>query len=316
MKRMNDYFVQPNLDGSVTHSAKESAIRFLASTKGLPIPTVSSVSGGKSSAYMAIHNPTDYYVFALVLSDDKKLTPKSKSLADKVRDRIPNFIASLEVDETLEAMFWLEEKIGKTIHWVAAPYTFEEMMARKSALPSFRMRFCTEELKVKPIYDWCVDTFGNDGLCQMNIGYRYGEEKRVFRRIGGKYSKAGGWDFSSTGGCERIPMTQKKREWRIFQFPLYDDGIDAFDVFNYFQNESVTFPKYSNCAMCFNKRPTELQEQSRLFPERAEWVHRHESMYGHSFSKHGTLSEIVSPSNPLLDMDDSEHVGGCDECTD
>jgi hypothetical protein len=139
---MNNYYVQSNLDGSVDIDAKESAIRFLASTKGLPIPTVSSVSGGKSSAYMAIHNPTDHYVFALVLSSDEKLAPKNKARANKVRDRIPNFIASLEVDETLEAMFWLEVKIGKTFHWVAASYTFEEMMARKSALPSFLQR-CT-----------------------------------------------------------------------------------------------------------------------------------------------------------------------------
>jgi diphthamide synthase (EF-2-diphthine--ammonia ligase) len=35
--------------------------------------TVNSLSGGKTSSYLAVHYPADYNVFSLVRTDDKRV---------------------------------------------------------------------------------------------------------------------------------------------------------------------------------------------------------------------------------------------------
>ena len=50
--------------------------------------TVTSVSGGKSSAYIAANYPSDFLVFALVCIEDRNCTPKDKKLVQMVSDRI------------------------------------------------------------------------------------------------------------------------------------------------------------------------------------------------------------------------------------
>lgn len=46
--------------------------------------TITSISGGKTSAYLAKHYPTDENIFALVRIEDRKCTPKDKTLVQKV----------------------------------------------------------------------------------------------------------------------------------------------------------------------------------------------------------------------------------------
>ena len=61
--------------------------------------TVTSVSGGQSSAYIAANYPSDYLVFALVCIEDRACTPKDSKLVQMVSDRIgKEFIATAEDD--------------------------------------------------------------------------------------------------------------------------------------------------------------------------------------------------------------------------
>ena len=50
--------------------------------------SVNSISGGKTSAYMATHYPADYELFALVLIEDLKCKPKDEALVKIVSDKI------------------------------------------------------------------------------------------------------------------------------------------------------------------------------------------------------------------------------------
>ena len=50
--------------------------------------TINSISGGKTSAYMATHYPADYELFALVLIEDINCKPKDQSLIKVVSDKI------------------------------------------------------------------------------------------------------------------------------------------------------------------------------------------------------------------------------------
>ena len=59
--------------------------------------TVTSVSGGKTSAYLAKHFPTDFLVFSLVRIDDENSKYPDKQIRQIVEDRIQApFIATPE----------------------------------------------------------------------------------------------------------------------------------------------------------------------------------------------------------------------------
>lgn len=112
------------------------------------------MSGGKTSAMMAVEYPTDHYVFAVVLTDQKEAAPKDIGLLRECQSRIPYFKASRELDQTLINILKLEQLIGQKIDWVAAPFTFDELILQKTDYPGFRSkspmlpnhrkRFCTE----------------------------------------------------------------------------------------------------------------------------------------------------------------------------
>jgi hypothetical protein len=295
------------MPGLEVRSPKEIIDAHISATNNLEgIPTVSSLSGGKTSLSMGMLHPTDYNIFAVVKIEDQSLAPKDKGLLREIQSRVPDFIASRELDETLKAVLWFEQTTGKPVEWLSGK-TFEQLIRDRSALPNQAMRFCTEELKIKPVYDWCQKI----GLVQMNIGFRADEGRRVFSKMGARQVK-GGWDMSSWGQCERIPMTKRKAEWRILQFPLYSAGLDTFDVYNFWADKPVEFPRISNCDFCHNHSRSEMILQNDLHSDRAEWTHTLEREHApHSFSRHGTLQSILDGGDtPLFDGDQP-----C-ECTD
>ena len=76
--------------------------------------TVNSLSGGKSSAYIAANYPADYNVFALVRTTDKNCMYPDKKLRQIVSDKIgAEFIGTLEQDNIIQIMLDLEQFIGK-----------------------------------------------------------------------------------------------------------------------------------------------------------------------------------------------------------
>ena len=116
--------------------------------------TINSLSGGKTSSYMAAHYPADYEIFALVTLEDTNCTPKDLGLVKKVSDKIGRqFIATAEDDKTLVVMLELEQKIGREIKWVTG-ISFDALNKKRKALPNRMWRYCTTELKMRPIFDW------------------------------------------------------------------------------------------------------------------------------------------------------------------
>ncbi len=81
--------------------------------------TVTSISGGKTSAYIAANYPSDALVFSLVRTNDKKLLFKDSGVRKMVSDRIGcEFIGTLEYDTIVYTMLDLEQFLGKRIDWV------------------------------------------------------------------------------------------------------------------------------------------------------------------------------------------------------
>ena len=134
--------------------------------------TVNSISGGKTSAYIAVHYPADYEVFSVVCIDDKECTPKDKAIVDyanrKLEKLIPKygeFIATAEDDATLKAMMDLEQYLGREIIWVRGK-SFDDVIdtGTQTRLPSWARRYCTEQMKLQPIFDWWFNEFARGDI--------------------------------------------------------------------------------------------------------------------------------------------------------
>ena len=104
--------------------------------------TVNSLSGGKTSSYIAANYPADYDVFSLVRTSDKNCMYPDKKLRQIVSDKIgTEFIGTLEDDVIIHTMLDLEQYIGEKINW-GSGRTFEESIKKKSDyLPNVMTRY-------------------------------------------------------------------------------------------------------------------------------------------------------------------------------
>lgn len=255
--------------------------------------SVTSLSGGKTSAYMAVHYPTDYYVFACVLTSQQNVSPKDKGLYRECVNRIPHFVASRELDSTLKAVLDLEQLLGKEIKWVSSELTYDDLIKEKQALPNRTVRFCTQELKIKPIFNYCYFHLWNNEPVLMNVGFRSDENDRVVRmnnckNLTMKYPYKCMWP-------ERQYRKQRKTtvEWRVLDFPLWRNGIPKETVVNYWKNKNIVFPSVSNCDFCFFHKSSEHLEQLKDNVDRALWWVNMEERTGNTFTKNKAFSEIL-----------------------
>ena len=145
--------------------------------------TVNSLSGGKTSSYIAANYKADYNVFALVRTSDKNCMFPDKKIRQEVSDKLGvEFIGTLEDDTIIYTMIDLEQYIGQEISWVTGK-TFDEVIIRgdKKYLPNATIRFCTELMKLKPIFDWWDKNFTDP--VEMRIGFRANEMRRAKNMI-------------------------------------------------------------------------------------------------------------------------------------
>ena len=93
--------------------------------------TINSLSGGKTSSYIAANYPADYDVFSLVRIEDSNCKFPDEKIRKEVEDRIQApFIATAEQDTIIYTMLDLEQHICRKIHWVTGR-TFDEVTKRK-----------------------------------------------------------------------------------------------------------------------------------------------------------------------------------------
>ena len=90
--------------------------------------TINSISGGKTSAYIAKNYPADYNIFSLVRTNDKEVMFPDAKVRQIVSDRIGHeFIGTLEQDEIIYTILDLEQYIGQEVVWLSDK-TFEEVI--------------------------------------------------------------------------------------------------------------------------------------------------------------------------------------------
>jgi hypothetical protein len=229
------------------------------------LKTVNSISGGKTSAYMCVNYPADYELFALVLIEDKNCKPKDDALIKFVSNKIgKDFIATAESDLTLKVIVDLEQKIGKEIIWVTGN-TFEVVNRKATGgkgLPNMQWRFCTTEMKMRPIWDWWFKNLNEK--VKMGIGFRYDEMERADRLT--TYFK-GIVVKSKTGNRNKW----EKLEWREGYFPLIENKITHYHVKQWAKTSGIIFPNDSNCVGCFHKSIQQLRKNFEDEPNKMQW---------------------------------------------
>jgi hypothetical protein len=236
--------------------------------------TVNSVSGGKTSAYMAANHHADVNIFAIVCIEAEYCRPSDKSLVQYVSDKLGrDFIATAESDKTLYVVRDLEQLIGKPITWVAGE-TFESVIRKKKALPNQMWRFCTTEMKMRPIFEYC---HSNYGMVSMNIGFRYDESERAnkentsFKTVIGQHeSGRNKWDDI---------------EWRTLHYPLIDNKVTHYQVSEWAKKTGLPFPADSNCVGCFWKPFQQIRKNWDDEPQKMRWFSEQEKKMRRRFKK-------------------------------
>jgi len=223
--------------------------------------TVNSLSGGKTSSYIAANYPADYNVFALVRTNDKNCMFPDKKIRQEVSDRIgTEFIGTLEMDTIIYTMLDLEQYIGKKIDWVTG-LTFEEVveLPQNNVLPSPIRRYCTEHLKMHPIFEWWQKEINE--VVEMRIGFRANEQRRANNTIKKLVNGLLGIKHivgQSKNGRNKWATTYYQKP----VFPLIDinNPIMKIDVENYWKDKPVRFAEINNCVGCFHRNEVLLKK--------------------------------------------------------
>lgn len=297
--------------------------------------TVNSISGGKTSGYIAANFPADYEIFSLVCIDDENCPPKDKSIIEYVNKKLEKFIpeygefiATAEDDRTLVAMRDLEQFIGREIIWVRGK-SFDNTIdyanthgGKPNRLPSWARRYCTDEMKLVPIFKWWFNEIGE--RCNMRIGFRFDECARMERF----FNNSDPCNFSIPVSCstrgQRLQHHQNFN-WRFCSFPLIKNGITHSDVKDFWRTKGyvggnlfeerrlIDWPIISNCVGCFHKKPQTLSIMANTNPEKMNWFAEQEMKgKGTWLDSRITYETIIKNSKDWIPEMLSETGASCD----
>lgn len=230
---------------------------------------VVSISGGKTSAFLAANYQSDEMVFALIRTSDKRCLFPDRILAKKVEDRIGKaFIGTLEDDTIITTIFDLEQYLGRKIHWVSGD-TFDDVIKTKGGwLPNKLHRYCTQFMKIKPLFEWWSINF--DDPVEMMIGFRSNEVNRAKRMLD-RVDDHGLLSFKTVVGKFGTRNKWSEVPWQRPSFPLIDDQIFKQDIEKFWDDKPVRFAPLNNCVGCFHRSVGLLKKMSEIHPLKLKW---------------------------------------------
>jgi len=259
--------------------------------------TVNSLSGGKTSSYIAANYPADYNVFALVRTNDKSCLFPDKKIRQIVSDKIgKEFIGTLEMDTIIYTMLDLEQYIGKEIHWVTGK-SFEDVITRgknnKIQLPTPMRRFCTVEMKIEPIFNFWNENIKE--IVETRIGFRANETKRAKTMMDRCAETGGVMTFKTIVGKSK---TGNRNKWayipyQIPSFPLINDNIYKDKIEKYWKDKAVRFAYMNNCVGCMHRTPVLLKHMDNKEPNKIQWFINQEEKAMKSYKNNQWKKDIT-----------------------
>jgi hypothetical protein len=256
--------------------------------------TVNSLSGGKTSSYIAAKYPADYNVFSLVRTDDINVLFPDAKVRQMVSDRIgKEFIGTLEEDTIIYTMLDLEQYIGQEIIWLSDK-TFDEVIASykmangTNYLPNQMTRFCTTDMKIRPIAEYIYHNVISEGeKVFSNVGIRYDEKERAKQTpeeielktkiVIGKRGTRNKWADVN---------------WGVANYPLVYDKITHYSVHKFWQAQNIKFPEDSNCVGCFWKDVQQLRKNYDDNYNKMEWFNKMEINSNYNWKSNMTYEQI------------------------
>lgn len=218
------------------------------------------VSGGRDSAalavYMRQHHPTlpvEYF-----FTDTGKELPEVYEFLDRLEGFLGKPIARLNPDRDFD--FWLSEY--------------------GNFLPSPRTRWCTRQLKLRPLEHWLRDELESGTVVHSYVAIRSDEPSRE--------------GYQSTHPNMKVHL------------PLRDAGIDRAGVLEILSQAEVGEPAYyswrsrSGCTFCFYQQKIEWVRLAEHHPERFEEAVAYEKTAlndGSPFTwtQGESLTELINP---------------------
>lgn len=274
--------------------------------------TINSLSGGKTSSYIAAHYPADYDVFSLVRTEDQASKFKDEKVRQMVEDRIQApFIATAEDDTIIYTMLDLEQYIGREITWVTGP-TFEKVINNHGGyLPNKVARYCTTDMKTMPIAQWRYNNI--EGDAEMRFGFRANEQSRA-KTMTDKLNERGMTEVKIVVGKTK---TGTRNRWGVIDyckpaFPLIEAGIFKDNIEEYWKDKPVRFAYMNNCIGCWWRGPMLLKHMADKHPEKMDWFARQEEGNKGKFKSDVSYREIINYNSQfsLFDEDFTECDGG------
>ena len=172
----------------------------------------------------------------------------SSALAVYLRDTVPGMEyffcdTGAELPETYEYLTRLQVILGKPITRLNATRGFDHWFeVFRGTLPSPQMRWCTKNMKIKPIEEWI-----GDAPAVSYVAIRADESNR-----------------------KGYISTKSNIQSR---FPFIEDGVDREGVMRILEDAGIGLPKYyewrtrSGCYFCFYQRKAEWIGLSERHPE-------------------------------------------------
>ena len=137
-------------------------------------------------------------------------------------------------------------------------------------------RYCTELMKIKPMFDWWKKNF-NEPI-QMNIGFRAGEDRRAKNML----------DRCNEDGLRAYNKTY----WQKPNFPMINDNVHRDKVVKYWKDKDVRFAVQNNCVGCFHRNPLVLRKMFDLHPNKMQWFIDEELRKNGQFKSEMSYSDI------------------------
>jgi len=276
--------------------------------------TVNSVSGGKTSAYLAKHYPADVDIFSLVRIEDTDniwMKGKDEETRQLVSDKLGfEFIGTAEMDDIIYTILDLEQFTGREITWVTGD-TFEQVIKNHGGyLPNKMARFCTVDMKINPIFNYLRSTI--ELPCIMNIGLRPTEKSRA-KTIMERADENGLEKFNTVIGKSKTGNQNKwgDIDYRFTEFPLISDNIQKDTIYDYWKDKPVRFAYKNNCVGCINRQPLMISHMASKDIDTVKWFNKQEIKTGNKFLSDVSFAEILK-YNKQGDMFEDDDFSDCD----
>jgi 3'-phosphoadenosine 5'-phosphosulfate sulfotransferase (PAPS reductase)/FAD synthetase len=253
---------------------------FPLEASGQPIRHIMNISGGKDSSALAIYmRDRDYW--------RERLGKLSEVPSSKIDFEYVFCDTREELKETYDYLEKLEAYLGKKIIRLSDDRDFSHWLEiYQGFLPSAQVRWCTQQLKIKPF-----ERYVGDDLVYSYIAIRADEQREGYLSYG--------------------------KESIIGVFPFKEDGVDRDDVFTILEESGAGVPEYykwrtrSGCYFCFFQRKAEwvgLYENHPELFEKAKTFEGESAKTGRKFtwSQGESLDEISRPDRVQQIKDNHE----------